>query len=317
MQGKIGEYYLPSGEAPPGGVALALVCGGLAGIPLGLIYGVLCFYNPLIYITFIATIIAGVCGGMACTYGIRVGKVRNGKAALLAGLLSGIFAYYLAWAGYLLVAKQPLDFEVFLPWVMAKEISLLYTRGASWSIFGVGFGGFAWALCWLGEFVVITFLYAILPYSQVTEEPFCENCEDWTVEETEVATLEKTDSEMLKAALEAKEFAVLTLLPPTSPDNPDCLHLELHVCPECQENCYLSIDEITVKVDAKGESNTDTTTIVNNLCIPAEVVEEVRQIMDGDTEDAADNRDNDDEDENDAPDEMEAESSRAPDLGEG
>jgi hypothetical protein len=134
-------------------------------------------------------------------------------------------------------------------------------------------------LLWAAEAGTITGIAALVPYNSVTSTPFCEPCEAWTAAEEDVARLEVTELDLMRQALEQGKWEVLSLLPKASPESADRLRLDLWVCPQCRESCYLTVKRLTTTVNQEGKEETKTEEVVSNMAVPAQVVSQVRAIM--------------------------------------
>ena len=95
-------YYKPSGQFSPLSI-LYFILTCIIIIPLlATIYSYCIWYIPFPYINFFITAGFGFAVGLAISYfAIKHGKVRNGKVALLLGLLGGIIALYFHWVVWL------------------------------------------------------------------------------------------------------------------------------------------------------------------------------------------------------------------------
>ena len=266
------RYYRPSGIFPLTGVAMMLGGGAVVAAVVSIIYALLIFYNPFIYINFVGAMFLGGAAGGAAMYAGKFGKVRNPTVYLFAGIALGVFATYLSWVWYIWVLT---DYEAFL--FSPAAILMLLQEIASdgmWSLSSWTPTGLALYAFWLVEAGIIIYFSAFLAVGLDT--PFCEACGEWTKEEENVVVLENTENELLKQALEENHFEVLQQLPKADPSSSDSLHVNLHTCPRCSDSNYLAIRQVVVTQDEKGKDETETTDVVKNLHIPSSVVAELR-----------------------------------------
>ena len=83
------RYYEPSGVCPPEAIGFMLGIGFVTALVLGYIYTYISYYNPFIYINFIATIIFGGALGVMVSIAGQMGKNRSPKMGLIFGLIVG------------------------------------------------------------------------------------------------------------------------------------------------------------------------------------------------------------------------------------
>ncbi len=162
----------------------------LVGIPIfGYLYAHAIRYSPLVYLSFIITVIYGsFCGGLA-SFAVYYGKVRNPIIGLSFSLFAAFVGWYVQWAVWLaLIAGKDnfADMNVSLmlaldPSKIMEGMGIVSETGA-WSIGGSGAvtGLFLW-LVWLCEFVLIMVMAWIVTSSQANS-PFDEVLGKWTTD---------------------------------------------------------------------------------------------------------------------------------------
>ena len=274
------RYYRDSGAVPLFGTVLMMGCGIVAATVLSFIYAFVAYWNPLVYITVVATGLFGLGVGIAVNAGATLGKVQNPLYARLVGVVMGLLSVYLCWAFYLWAAQKG-DVELCLrlgiqapelsfdPMRMYEVIQWIADNGL-WSMFGGTPKGWGLYSLWAIEAAVI--FLATVVIAGGNESPFCEPCNAWTDDAENLLQLENTNYEDLRLDLEEERYERLDELH-TGQHNPkDCLRVTLHTCPKCDESNFMTIKHVEVTVDSDGDEQEDETDIVNRLIIPAELV---------------------------------------------
>ena len=267
MDDNTDRYYRHSGRVPTMGTVWMLIGGGVVASVISFLYALLDYYNPLVYFTFIGTIVFGLTTGGAVMWGGILGKVRNNQFSFIVGIVLGLFAIYMAWVWFIWLLVEEIIFE---PGALFQAMQFVGEVGV-WSIRNWQPTGWALYCFWLVEAGVI--MCSTVMVSAGNDDPFCEDCNEWTEEQEGVALLQVTDNAMLKAALEQERYEVLSQVPVAPADSTDCLHVNTHTCSKCSESHYLTIEQVTVTIDEKGNDDTDKTDVLKNLWVPAEVVE--------------------------------------------
>lgn len=266
------RYYRSSGVVPIAGTSLMFAGGLVAAAVLGIIYGIVCFINPLVYLTALGAVFLGMLIGRAVVFGADRGKVRNPLFVTFVGCVFGAVAVYFAWVGYVFAVT---DFMVFtlqpeFLWMMIQFVGAL----GAWSIGGHTPTGWELYTLWLIEAGVI--LYFTAATAAGVRRPFCEECGAWTVEEKGIAIASDTDRPALLADLEREQYESLDALRRREIDPTGCLLLTLHTCPRCRESNFLTVEAMSLSANNKGELEQKVTPFVRHLRIPHDVVEQLR-----------------------------------------
>lgn len=270
------KYYKESGKIGLPGIVLMAAAGLIASAILGAIYGYAIFYIPFIYLNFFITIFFGVGVGLAIGKTGYFTKVRNRQAVLIFGLVFGIIAGYFGWIFWIHAASEQtvLDFN---PENILTIMGDIAENGA-WSMFGWTPTGAALYIIWAIEGLIIIIASIIFALSGIGRQPFCEECENWTEETTLTNTLEPIgDPGTLISGLEKNNIGELTKLKRVSPDESHRTKVQLLNCPECGKSHYLTLEDIKVTVNDKGETKEDETTILENLILTNQSFDEIRK----------------------------------------
>ena len=277
MRAQPGTYYAASGTAPVAGLGVMAAAILVVPTAAGVGYGILTYLNPFIYLNVLGTIGLGWLVGKAVAKAGQIGKVRCAGAAVIFGSLAGLVACYAGWVGYLLALSE-FEALVLNPLALLRILGKLSEKGI-WSIHKMTPTGIVLWSFWLAELGILVYFAAIQCREALARVPFCEECERWTAEEQDAACLEVCEMDMLRQALEARHWEVLTQLDRSDPASPNCLRLNLHVCPECANSNFLTVRHVVVTVDSEGKKNTSAEDVAARICIPAETVAAVRAIM--------------------------------------
>lgn len=263
-----GKYYEHSGTVGVAGIIYMVLLGAVGAVVLGAIYGYAIYYIPLIYLNFIITIGFGWGVGFLVGKGGKAGKVRNSKALLLLGLVLGLFAEYTGWVSwiYAYTDQQTLVLSPLVILDFAGAIS----QGGIWSIFGWTPTGVALYLFWLTEAAIIVGASALVAWAELSSTPFCEKCDKWIEEEEILSPLDPVgDQNELKSQLELGDYTLLKTLKIKGPesDGNNYTKVTLLHCPECRQNCFLTVKSVMVTFDSDNEENTTEIDVVENLII--------------------------------------------------
>jgi hypothetical protein len=252
------------------GPLLAVVAGGVAAFPLGLAYSYLVKWIPFIYLNFLITAGYGFVFGWMTLHLLKLGKVRNGPIALLAGFAVGLLAWWGSWNGCahaLIGSKAP---WLLTPSQMEMFVKILYKEG-SW---GIGFSsstpvsGILLGIFWLVEGAVIVGLSTIIAYGSIASMPFCELHDCWLNEEKKIDKLDAFVQPDHIAAFQAGDIAPLEEARPRVPASGRFARLTLKHSDSCHDFCTLSIANVTVASDKNGNPKETEHEIMSNLLVP-------------------------------------------------
>ena len=157
----------------------------------------------------------------------------------------------------------------FEPSVILAALQIMAVEGV-WDIRGAKPTGWGLYSIWLIEAGIVVLLGTMA--SGGNDDPFCEDCNEWTDEEENVATFPTTDLDSLRRDLEAEDYAVLDKLAEGTLAPDDFLLAKIFACSECTESTYLSIAHVTVTVDKDGDTKTNSDDVIKNLWIPHELI---------------------------------------------
>lgn len=269
-----GRYYQESGRFDLGGATTAMVVGLLAGALIGFLYGVIDNVNPLIYVNALGSLACGWVAGAGAGLGARWGKVRNARAAALAGLAAGVVALWASWIGWTFAL---LDWETLLldPRPLSALIQLVNAKGA-WTLKGATPTGWALWGIWSIEALMILGAAVFGAWCMISEEPYCEECGAWADDEVTTHVAPYADRAALVKSLEAEDYEALLALPGISPSLAPRFLVEARRCPRRGAPYFLKLSIQTTQKNSKGHDETSTERFVTNLLVPERVYEWVR-----------------------------------------
>jgi hypothetical protein len=287
-------YYKPSNKMPIGGVLLFLLGGVLTSAVLAFVYIYAIWYIPFVYINFFLCLGFGLVLGGVLMLLAKAGKLRSPVGVGLLALLVGLMAVYLEWSVYLTLlfnsettgtgrdADTSTSFNSALfadvlahPGAMWEAIGKINETG-TWSLKGATPSGVFLGVIWVIELVIILGGAYLLARSQA-DEPFSEVANEWADEETLPHPIGFAhDAAQTRTALETGQYHSLTSHIAQSEIDPFA-RLKLHRAPN-DPNCqYLTLENVTTKVDDKGKATQSTDTVVQHLAISPAAYEELKK----------------------------------------
>lgn len=106
-----------------------------------------------------------------------------------------------------------------------------------------------------------------LCYKTSSDETYCEACGAWSKSAKGLAHYERGDAKELVARLDEGDISVLAGRKLPHPAANNFWQLEAHLCPTCSDRTCLSITDVTIKDDGKGNVNREDKYLVNKLLI--------------------------------------------------
>ena len=287
-------YYQPSNKLPVGGVLLFLLGGVLTAAVLAFVYIYAIWYIPFVYVNLFLCLGFGLVLGGVLMLLAKAGKLRSPAGVGILALLVGLVAVYLEWSVYLTLlfnsettgsgrdADTSTSFSAGMwadvlshPGAMWEAIGKINETG-TWSLKGATPSGIFLGLIWVAEVVIILGGAYWLARSQATE-PFSEVANEWADEEALPHPIGYAqDVAQTRSALETGQYHSLTPHVAQSEIDPFA-RLKLHRVandPGCQ---YLTLENVTPKVDDKGKASESTATVVQHLAITPAAYEELKQ----------------------------------------
>ncbi len=266
------QIYRHTGKFGIHGPALALLAAVVAGFPLGYAYAYLIKWIPFIYLNFLITAGYGFVFGILTGALMKFGKVRNTLLAVLCGILAGVLALYFAWNAHIHSLSKDAP-ALFLPGQILAAMRFLYENG-SWGMRSSGnVTGIPLAIVWAVEGTMIVGLSAFVPFSMISDTPFCEQSRCWLDEEKKIDTLEAFSDPAQSAAFKAGDLGPLSQARPRASGSTAFARLTLKHSPRCDQFCTVSIANVTVVTDKDGNTSEQTQELARNVMLPKSMFE--------------------------------------------
>ena len=294
------DTYKPSGKF--GVMLLPLVLLGVVlAVAAAYAYHLLLEWIPLIYINFMATLFFGIGLGMVGAWIVTTSHTRNRLAAIGVGILLALSAL----AGKYYFQHQTFCNQVFeiekdglLRELDAEQVNseqreellgklrdfihdeydivthLKFRVDQGWNI-GRGGGapvaGVFVYLVWLIEAGMFLF-YSVKNSSAAAGEPYSEKLNTWASEEETVMSLPITSNEMVTQIQSATSVDDLLSLPipKTDESNQFAIYRVNSIEGQELEDAYLSVDQVVLSVNSKGEQETEVTSLVRHAVLSSE-----------------------------------------------
>jgi len=263
------NHYRHSGTIPLAGLILMPLAGSLTAIVLGCIYSYAICYIPFIYLNLFFAIGFGMGVGMALAWAARVTQVRSATYGLLSLVISVLVGYYAAWGADVLargaLGELPSVWMAWSPRLLAIYISVFYENGF-WSFKGnTTVSGMLLAAVWLIELGALFYFAWLGVSSFFKENTFCEDCYGWSQRRNGLAVYGAGNANEVSRRLNTGDVDALSSCAPVVGGASDFLTLNAHICPTCDEHCFITLQRMTTTINKKGESTTETKTLVDRF----------------------------------------------------
>lgn len=273
--------YKESGNIDPFRLVISYLLGTGTTMILGYVYTVITIAIPIPYINFFLTAGLGLILGFIARFLIRFSHVRNKKQRIIFAIIIGILANYFQWTTYILYAYDGTipDFTYYihnLSWIVIPKnfiVALMeINRVGLWSIFGIIFNGFALALIWIAEALIII-AGPVVGILTTKEYPYSEINGKWYPKFTFF-----TDFSYLSAVNKFTQELIND--PITAFENlgkgTGLRHTKIHLFyVEQENNQYLTFETIYIEGHGRGKKNS--TIVINNFKIEKGVADRLKE----------------------------------------
>jgi hypothetical protein len=285
-------YYTPSGKVPVAGMLVAAATAALAAVVCAFAYCYSIWYIPIIYLNIVVVMgVPFLLSWLIARLGIKTGKIRNRSTAALLGLAGGVLFFVVQWALHCVMVTssgevhsidfgsnqmgfaetgfsiEALLFYLFNPSETFSLIGAINEVG-TWGIKSTTVSGIPLTICWVIEAFCILCISVYLPWKQAVI-PFSETENQWLAERVLNGNVEITNaSDQLKHEIESGNFN--TLLQAAAGTGNPFRRLVLYTDSQLHE-IYLTVKEVTVKVDSKGKETEDEKDEVKEVMIPRQL----------------------------------------------
>ena len=255
------ETYTPSGKFGARAIPLWVV-GIIVALPLALVYVILLDVIPIIYVSFLLTLVVGWLLGLAAYYICNFGHVRNTMVAWLVGLsLPAVFLvakHVIQW-NYL---GPNLDFFSYIE-QRVDEGWMIGRRGRNNQINGIIVYGI-----WLLEAGIIFFRSPFRAAAQA-KEPYSEPLKQWAAEQEQIMVLPISDDQMItkiKAASTVDQLLEIPI-PKTDEATKFAVYSVNSIPGKEMEDAYLSVSLMDLVVGSNGEVEQKMTPLVRSAIL--------------------------------------------------
>ncbi len=277
------EPYRHSGQAPIAGLMLAMLVTIMGAIPLGIAYAFLLVWIPIVQLNLLATAgLGGAIGGVAgmCA---RFGKVRNGAIVPFFSLIGATAALWAAWVFDAKARFGAADMPLLLnPILLVQYVSEFYTNGF-WTM-GKNdqpVSGIFLLICWLAEAGAVLVTSFLVSRGIVGALPFCETCDQWTKRVEAFCRFRcPAEDTVVMQQIKDGDLSELFDLETCLGDKDRSLKLDVWRCPTCEDSSYVTINNVRLVKNKKGEVTTQLMPLVTFGQLTPEEMQELQSIRD-------------------------------------
>jgi hypothetical protein len=266
------RYYHPAGTVPFAGTIAMLALGSVGAVLFSFIYALVLNYVTIDKIMFLAAMCVGFGIGGFVRGGALLAGVTSRVFSALVAMFCGLLGCYLTWVWDIWILTE-WNFLSFNPLDVLGTLIEINQNGGIWEDSPTGI--WLWLL-WLVEVLMITGIsvgITLIPF-----RPYCHACRRWTEELPARCVLRRSGISELQASLEEEQYEVLDQLSEGEIDAASHCEVSLMKCPNCDESDYLTVAEIDVAVNKKGEASVQRKEVIRHLLVPEEVVDQVAGI---------------------------------------
>src|SRR6185295_16082188 len=91
------EFYSPTHRFSASGFTVAVIAGAAAGLVLGFAYGSVQVLLPILYLSFLVTVLFSTVLGHVTFFCVKLGRLRNRGVATAVSVVAGFAGLYGAW----------------------------------------------------------------------------------------------------------------------------------------------------------------------------------------------------------------------------
>jgi len=278
------EVYRPSGQMGRGLVMFPLF-GIVTALALGIAYGYLNVYNPLVYLQALAMIFYAVALGYVVAKTMVWSNCRNTAFVSIMALLTGLFALYFAWAAFTCALLEKNNVAGVSLWkcLLSPDgiwtfASLVATTG--WfQVFSATPSGIVLWLFWLVEAAVIVGGTVLIAHGEAKKRVFCEDCLKWCAVKKDLARFTATTREQVAERLKAGELEALLELQPAYAKLGVFFEVEHQLCPKCGNFGTYQIRKVTTARDKEGKETKNSEDLTANLLLSRERTEKLGLVL--------------------------------------
>src|SRR5437868_4318547 len=238
------EFYAPTHRFSASGFTVAVIAGATAGLALGFAYGTVRVLLPILYLSFLVTVLFSTVLGHAAFFCAKLGRIRNRGVATVVCVVAGLAGLYGAWVADRYVRLKMLHVEQldlsFSPVELVRYLEYFLDNGL-WQVRGNNIFGLPLLFIWLVEAGIVFALSVKAVRALSGTASYCEPCRRWTRSSRGVRTLAPNSSHGLTQELNKGNLQAIHQAMPTPPGAPLSLRVDLDQCPGCTGSVFLSM----------------------------------------------------------------------------
>jgi hypothetical protein len=272
-------YYKPSGKIPVKGIFISMITAFVITVILSIIYIALQWFIPFVYLNFFIAAGLGFGIGAGVFIAIGAGKIRNTKYEYMLAALCGLLGWYSQWALFVSLMSEAegsmgggmwlrSSFNLTGFWYILTHPEILFQAMLSLNDAGTFSlkhntvsGTFLWVI-WGLEALIIIGVPMLFSMSGKSTSPFSEQNDEW-MEQRDVEGKLKTiaDPDQMIEELHTGNLKSLKDFLPADDLSNDYATLRVYESPGDPVS-YISVTNISHKVDKKGELKKDTKIVI-------------------------------------------------------
>jgi hypothetical protein len=246
---------------------VGLLVGMIIATGIGYLYGIISFYNPIIYLNFLALAGALLCVALTGVLSRFISKSRNATVDMISVICFAFFAWYVSWVYFYADQKVLGFFDALLRFGDVLQFAFDYASNHTLSVGRLGSGGLPMPSAVMFLFYVVefgAFFFAVIIARKINESSYyCENCNKRNTRitrygertnefEKQQTVLQKGDATFFEGAELAKDIEKLNMVP-ASGKIAGVYKLEYSYCKKCGHNNLIDVTNGILKIDDKGE----------------------------------------------------------------
>ncbi len=268
--------YRHSGRVPLAGWIMSFAILIPVALVAGIIYSGIVVYLPFLKLRCLITLgygaLLGVIVGAVC----RKVKFRNHAAVAFMTLLITAISFYAAWAvhcAWFILSVDGFTKDVAPAFLFGFDPRVIYGWGqyivqnGLWVKNGNPHNGWAAIVGWIVE-ALIVFVTAFIARKSYGNDPFCEDCERWTDENKDLASLPVSPTDHAWQQVSGGNIGSIRKLQLVQ-QSPEYVELRLASCPSCTSSDFLSAVAVQMTLNKDGNLEKKETDIFRSMPISA------------------------------------------------
>ena len=264
--GTPGVFYSHSGRFSSLGAFAMLAAALLVGPILGTVYGTVMTFNPFIYINFLLTFFAAAWTGILVGKLSKPGRIRNLGLCAAAGLVAGLAFEYAQWCTTLhLHGAEATWRDPGALWHSIGELAEM----EPWTWMGISIGATGFTIVWSLEAAIVVGVPALMAMGEGSD-PYCERCENWTVDAEPLGPFDfVSDTGTLQARVERGDLDDLKAFERLEVTRDRYSTITLSSCTGCRGLQLARVQNVVVETGKDGKRDEEETDILVDVLLSA------------------------------------------------